>query len=78
MVIFEVPFSSALELSEFCWNVVWIFGVYALGDVFVFDFRRLWPSGIVGLRALNHPAWAWGCMPIFSAFLVDVVVLGVP
>ena len=75
---FQVPFSAALELSKFSRGIVGVFGVYTLGDIFFFDLRGLWPPGVVRRRALNHPAGSWGCVPIFSTFPVDVVVVGVP
>ena len=78
MVIFEVPSSPAFELSEFVRCVVGSFGVYTFGDVFVFDLRRLPPSGIIGLRALDHPAGSRRSMSIFLTLQVDVVVVGVP
>ena len=76
-MILGVPLPSALELAEFMRGVVGVFGVYTFGDFFVFDLRWLGPSSIVGLRALDHPAWFGSGVPIFSAFAVDVVVLGV-
>ena len=78
MVIVEVPSSSAFKLSKFSRCVVRIFGVYAFGDIFFFDLRGLWPPGVIGLRALNHPAGSRSSMSIFSAFPVNVIVVGVP
>ena len=76
-MILGVPLPSALELSKFMRGVVGVLGVYTFGDLFVLDFRWLRPSCVVGLRALDHPAWLGSGVPILSAFAVDVVGVGV-
>ena len=77
-MISGVPLPSTLELSKFMRGVVGVFGVYTFGDLFVLDIRWLGPSGVVGLRALDHPARFGSGVPILSAFAVDVVGVGVP
>ena len=77
-MILSVPLPSALELAEFMRGVVGVFGVYTFGDFFVLDFRRLRPSCVIGLRALDHSARLGRGVPIFPAFAVDVVGVGIP
>ena len=76
-MILGIPLPSTFELSTFMRGVVGVFRVYPFGDLFVLDFRWLRPSCVVGLRALDHPAWFGSGVPIFSAFAVDVVGVGV-
>ena len=75
MVVFEVPFPSTLELSEFMRGVVGVFGVHSFRDFFVLDFCGLRPSGVTGLRALDHSARLGSGILIFSAFTVIVRVV---
>ena len=76
-MIFGVPLPSTLELAKFGRSVVGVFGVYTFGDFFVFDLRWLGPSSVVGLRALDYPAGFGGGVPVFPAFAIDVVGVGV-
>ena len=55
--VLNVPCASRLELFGFARGVIWVVGVFVFGYIFLLDLRGLRPPGVVGLRALDNPAW---------------------